>query len=66
MVRTFVAIDLPEDIRERAGESRAVLRRSSGRLAIVDPANLHITVKFIGEVDPARIDPIVEALQAVR
>ncbi|MFA7562064.1 MAG: RNA 2',3'-cyclic phosphodiesterase [Methanoculleus sp.] len=66
MVRTFVAIDLPEDIRERARESQAILRRSSGRLAIVDPANLHITVKFIGEVDPARVDPIVEALQAVR
>lgn len=66
MVRTFVAIDLPEDIRERARESQEVLRRSSGRLVIVDPANLHITVKFLGEVDPARIDLIIEALQAVR
>jgi 2'-5' RNA ligase len=65
MVRTFVAIDLPEEIRERARESQEILRRSSGRLAIVDPANLHITVKFLGEVDPALIEPIVEALRAV-
>jgi len=64
MVRTFVAIDLPEEIRERARESQEILRRSSGRLAIVDPANLHITVKFLGEVDPALIEPIVEALRA--
>jgi 2''-5'' RNA ligase len=48
MVRTFVAIDLPEEIRERARESQEILRPSGGRLAIVDPANLHITVKFLG------------------
>ncbi|MCM2465312.1 RNA 2',3'-cyclic phosphodiesterase [Methanoculleus oceani] len=66
MVRTFVAIDLSEEIRERARESQEILRRSGGRLAIVDPANLHITVKFLGEVDPARIEPIVEVLRAVR
>ncbi len=66
MVRTFVAIDLPEDIRERARESQEILKRSSGRLAIVDPANLHLTVKFLGEIDPAQVDPVVEALRAVR
>ncbi len=66
MVRTFVAIDLPEEIRERARESQEILRQSGGRLAIVDPANLHITVKFLGEVDPALIEPIIEALRAVR
>ena len=65
MVRTFVAIDLPEEIRERARASQAVLARSEGRLAIVDPANLHITVKFLGEVDPALIGPIGGALRAV-
>ncbi len=63
MVRTFVAIDLPEEIRERARESQEILRRSGGRLAIVDPANLHITVKFLGEVELARIEPIIEALR---
>lgn len=66
MVRTFVAIDLTEEIRERARESQDILARSEGRLAIVDPANLHITVKFLGEVEPAQIEPIVEALRAVR
>ncbi|WP_054847263.1 RNA 2',3'-cyclic phosphodiesterase [Methanoculleus chikugoensis] len=67
MVRTFVAIDLPEDLRERARESQEILKRSSGRLAIVDPANLHLTVKFLGgEIDPAQVDPVVEALRAVR
>ncbi|MCK9276924.1 MAG: RNA 2',3'-cyclic phosphodiesterase [Methanoculleus sp.] len=66
MVRTFVAIDLPQEIRERACESQEILAQSGGRLAIVDPANLHITLKFLGEVEPGRIGPVIEALQAVR
>ena len=64
MVRTFVAIDLPEEIRERIRESRTILAGAGGRLAIVDPANLHITVKFLGEVEPGRISAIIEALRA--
>lgn len=63
MVRTFVAIELPEEIREKARESQEILKRSGGKLAIVDPANLHVTVKFLGEVDPALIEPIIEALR---
>jgi 2'-5' RNA ligase len=66
MVRTFVAIDLSEDIRVKARESQACLAQTGGRLAIVDPANLHITLKFLGEVDPAQIGLIIEALRAVR
>jgi 2'-5' RNA ligase len=66
MVRTFVAIDLSEDIRGKARESQACLAQTGGRLAIVDPANLHITLKFLGEVDPAQIEPIIEALRSVR
>ncbi len=65
MVRTFVAIDLPDAIRERARESQDILRQAEGRLAIVDPANLHVTVKFLGEIDPARIESIGRALRAV-
>ncbi|MDV2481294.1 RNA 2',3'-cyclic phosphodiesterase [Methanoculleus sp. Wushi-C6] len=66
MVRTFVAIDLSEEIRGKAHDLQACLARSGGRLAIVDPANLHITLKFLGEVDQALIEPIVEALRSVR
>ncbi|NLZ30170.1 MAG: RNA 2',3'-cyclic phosphodiesterase [Methanomicrobiales archaeon] len=64
MVRTFVAIDLPEEIQERIRESRAILAEAGGRLAIVDPVNLHITVKFLGEVEPGMISAIIEALRA--
>ena len=66
MVRTFVAIDLTEEIRQRARESQEILREAPGRLAIVEPENLHLTLKFLGEVDQAQIEPIIGALRAVR
>ncbi len=44
MVRTFVAIDLSEEIRDAARRSQEILAGSGGRLAIVDPGNLHITL----------------------
>ena len=66
MVRTFVAIDLPEEIRESIRASQDILRQAEGRLAIVDPVNLHITVKFLGEIDPAQVEAIGGALRAVK
>jgi 2'-5' RNA ligase len=66
MVRAFVAIDLPDEIRERVRESQAILARSGGRLSIVEPINIHITLKFLGEVDPSLIEPVIQALKRVR
>ncbi len=65
MVRAFVAIDLPAEIRERIRESQKIVARSGGRLNIVEPANIHITLKFLGEIDPSMIEPIARALRAV-
>ncbi|WP_301663777.1 RNA 2',3'-cyclic phosphodiesterase [Methanoculleus frigidifontis] len=65
MVRTFVAVDLPAGMQDRLRESQEILARSKGRLAIVAPTNLHITLKFLGEVDPAQIEPIVQALRTI-
>lgn len=64
MVRTFVAIDLTEEIRESARQSLEILREAPGRLTIVEPENLHLTLKFLGEVDQAAIGGIVMALRA--
>lgn len=64
MVRTFVAIDLPEDMRDDMNKVRTILAEAKGRLTIVNPANLHITLKFLGEVDPGKIPAIIEALRA--
>lgn len=66
MVRTFVAVDLPGEMQVRIGEATQGLRGSEARLTFVDPALIHVTLAFLGEVDPDRLPVIADALSAVR
>lgn len=62
MIRLFVALPLPEDLRER-------LAGLSGGLPAVRwvPAeNMHVTLRFVGEVDEGVADDLHDALSGVR
>lgn len=65
MVRLFVAIDLPAEVRERLRKPQELLKQSRARLSLVDPAIIHITLKFIGEVPPERAEQIMPALATI-
>src|SRR5512147_938742 len=65
MVRVFVALELPEEIRNRLSEVQNQLRGCSARLTFVDPALIHITLKFIGEVPEKEIPRLCDALRSV-
>ncbi|MEN6341180.1 MAG: RNA 2',3'-cyclic phosphodiesterase [Methanospirillum sp.] len=66
MVRTFVAVDLPEEMRERIAVVAQALRGSAARLTFVAPSQIHVTLAFLGEVDATRLDAVADALEAVR
>ena len=65
MVRLFVALDFPAEIRERLREPQEILKKSSARLAFVDPSIIHMTLKFIGEISQDRAMQMGEALRAI-
>ena len=65
MVRTFVAFELSAEIREHLATAQDVLRGCSARLTFVDPALIHITVKFLGEVDEKKIPQVIAALRSI-
>jgi 2'-5' RNA ligase len=67
VLRCFVAIDLAPAVREAVARAQAELRRLAPRADVrwVDPASLHLTLKFLGEVPPARVDAIAAALAVV-
>ena len=65
MVRTFVALELSEAVRGQLKEAQDVLKTSSSRLTFVDPSLIHITVKFLGEVDEKMLQRIKDALKAI-
>jgi len=77
MIRTFVAIELDEEIRKAiAGTQRQVqeqlmkqLRYTAPdvRVQWVRPDSIHLTLKFLGDIDEARVEDIRAALlSAVR
>jgi 2'-5' RNA ligase len=64
-VRLFVAVELPEPLKEAVGALQAPLRRFNAAVSWTRPAGLHGTLKFLGEVDPPRRAGIEAALAAV-
>lgn len=62
-IRSFIAIELPDEITQ--GLSRLVARlklRQPDGVKWVDPAGIHLTLKFLGNVAPGRIGEITEAM----
>jgi len=65
-MRLFVALELPASVREALGEVAARLRRAAGPGARwTDPNGIHLTLKFIGDVSAARLEPIRGALAGI-
>jgi 2'-5' RNA ligase len=66
-LRLFVAIELPEDVRNMLGAAAAALERAAPprTLRLVRPEGIHLTLKFLGATPPSRVPAIVDALAPV-
>lgn len=62
-VRTFLAIDLGEDIRDRLVSLQEQLTKVAPEVKWVEPENLHITLLFLGEVEQRETQDICRAAQ---
>ncbi len=61
-MRLFVALDLPWEVKERL----ALLCGGIPGARWVDSDNFHLTLRFIGEVDPTQAEEIDHTLTAIR
>lgn len=64
-MRTFVAIELSENIRRRLGEAVSELSDLGGRVRWQSPATMHLTLKFIGDMDEKDAPEAVAVLEEV-
>ena len=60
MERTFLAVPVPP--RVRATYTRSLEARSGNGWRWVPPQNLHVTLRFLGAAEPARLDALRLAL----
>lgn len=63
MIRTFIAIDLPDLLRSQIVRVQQELRASDADVRWVETQNLHLTLKFIGSIEENDWERIAAALK---
>lgn len=65
MLRTFIAVELPAGIQKAISQSTAPLRNSLSKSLVrwVVPQNVHLTLKFLGDVSSTNLEQLVAALK---
>src|SRR5205814_9385639 len=64
-MRLFVAIELSEGFRKRLIEMQDALRGVVPEVSFTKAENLHLTLKFIGELEEQRVPALCEALKKI-
>jgi len=64
VIRTFIAVDLPADIHDCLEKVSDQLKEHMGSVPVrwVLPQNIHLTLKFLGDVSPSNIEVLAELL----
>ncbi len=63
-VRAFLAVELPPEVREQVVQAAADLRRlAPERVRWVPEENLHLTLKFLGEIPSDRLPKLISQVE---
>ncbi len=72
MIRAFLAVELSEGLRARVAQVQRDLKQrldrdASPRVRIswVRPESIHLTIKFLGDIDESLVEPLRQAIEAV-
>ena len=70
MIRAFLAVELSQELRAELATVQQELKRKiepemkrDTRISWVQPASIHLTIKFLGDMDEQVIDPLLVAVE---
>ena len=62
-IRVFIALDLPPQAKEALNRTICALRQEiSNGVRWVDPSGIHLTLKFLGNIQPTLTEQVFEAM----
>ena len=62
-MRAFIAIELPEFVHDALHDLQVRLRESGVRASWVKQGNIHLTLRFLGEIDDRQVALIIDRLE---
>ena len=65
-LRSFIALEIPAEIQRAIRRNTAPLQKTLTKPMVrwVEPQNIHLTLKFLGDVSPEELEQLAEALKA--
>ena len=64
-MRTFIAIALPPEVKETLGKLQDELKTAQADVKWVEPENIHLTLKFLGEIDEEQLQELSVILDGI-
>jgi 2'-5' RNA ligase len=66
MIRSFIAFDLDNElVIKRLSEVQTTLVNTGANLKLVKPQNIHITMRFLGNISPSMVNSIHEEMERI-
>jgi 2'-5' RNA ligase len=66
-IRSFIAFDLDNsDVVKKLSESQVTLAKTGADLKVVEPKNIHITIRFLGNVTQDTVERIFDCMNKVQ
>src|SRR5205085_5310940 len=62
-IRTFVCVEVPQGVKARVEALQRSLRRGDAPVSWVKRSNIHLTIKFLGDVAASRLDDVRRAVE---
>lgn len=64
-MRTFIAIELPQEIKDGLARLQSQLKKAGADVKWVKPKNIHLTLKFLGEISAKQLPKVIEIIEEV-
>ncbi|MDH5483057.1 MAG: RNA 2',3'-cyclic phosphodiesterase [Candidatus Bathyarchaeota archaeon] len=66
-IRSFIAFDMDgESVLKKITQMQNLLANSGADLKLVEPKNIHITIRFLGNIKPTTVENIFEEMKKVQ